>query len=139
MELTAYWEGDYRVRVPVRGFEIVSDEPVEFGGADAGPTPTELLVSSMAVCFTMALVHAFRKRRRDLPDVAVKVSAGYDGLRLSRFRVVVHSSLPRTEIEALMDRAIGYCYVSNTLLGDPQIEYEVADGPLTPTPAAPPS
>jgi hypothetical protein len=38
-----------------------------------------------------------------------------------------------------MDRAIGYCYVSNTLLGDPQIEYEVADGPLTPTPAAPPS
>jgi len=138
MELTAYWEGDYRVRVPVRGFEIVSDEPVEFGGDDAGPTPTELLVASMAVCFTMAVVHTFRKRDRNLPDVAVKVTAGYDGLRLSRFRLVVHSSLPRQEVEALMDRAISYCYVSNTLLGDPEIEYVVADGPLTSTPAAPP-
>ena len=36
MELTAYWEGDYRVRVPVRGFEIVSDEPSEWGGNDEG-------------------------------------------------------------------------------------------------------
>ena len=50
---------------PCAGFEIVSDEPPEFGGDDAGPTPTELLVSSMAVCFTMAVVHAFRKRERD--------------------------------------------------------------------------
>ncbi len=139
MELTAYWDGDYRVRVPVRGFEIVSDQPMKFGGADAGPTPTELLVSSMAVCFTMAVVHAFRKRDRELPDVAVRVTAGYDGLRLSRFRLAVHSSLPREEIEALMERAISYCYVSNTLLGDPEIEYVVADEPLTPTPAVPPS
>lgn len=139
MELTAYWDGDYRVRVPVRGFEIVSDQPVEFGGADAGPTPTELLVSSMAVCFTMAVVHAFRKRDRELPDVAVKVTAGYDGLRLSRFRLAVYSSRPREEIEALMERAISYCYVSNTLLGDPEIEYVVADEPLTPTPPVPPS
>ncbi|MGZ8596987.1 MAG: OsmC family protein [Actinomycetota bacterium] len=139
MELTAYWDGDYRVRVPVRGFEIVSDQPVEFGGADAGPTPTELLVSSMAVCFTMAVVHAFRKRDRELPDVAVKVTAGYDGLRLSRFRLAVYSSRPREEIEALMERAISYCYVSNTLLGEPEIEYVVADEPLTPTPPVPPS
>ncbi|MET0801154.1 MAG: OsmC family protein [Actinomycetota bacterium] len=139
MELTAYWEGDYRVRVPVRGFEIVSDEPPEFGGDDAGPTPTELLVSSMAVCFTMAVVHAFRKRERVLPDVAVRVTAGYDGLRLSRFRLEVHSSLPREEIEALMERAISYCYVSNTLLGAPEIEYVVADGPLTPSPTAQPT
>jgi len=26
MELTAYWEGGYRVRCPVRGFEVVADE-----------------------------------------------------------------------------------------------------------------
>lgn len=138
MELTAYWEGGYRVRVPVRGFEIVSDEPPEWGGKDEGPTPTELLVSSMAVCFTMAVVHAFRKRDRPLPDLAVRVHAGYDGLRLSRFHLEVRSSLPRAEIEALMDRAIGYCYVSNTLLGKPEIEYVVGEGPLTPSPAAPP-
>jgi putative redox protein len=139
MELTAYWEGGYRVRVPVRGFEIVSDEPPEWGGNDEGPTPTELLVSSMAVCFTMAVVHAFRKRDRPLPDLAVRVHAGYDGLRLSRFHLEVRSSLPRAEIEPLMDRAISYCYVSNTLLGEPEVEYVVGDGPLRPSRAAPPS
>ena len=137
MELTAHWEGGYRVRVPVRGFVVVSDEPSQYGGTDEGPTPTELLLSSLAVCFTMAVAHAFRKNGVELPDLAVRAAADYEGLRLSRFRLHVHSSHPREEIEAVMDRAKSYCFVSNTLLGRPEIEYAVADGPLMPSPAAP--
>ena len=136
MELTAHWEGGYRVRVPVRGFVIVSDEPAQYGGTDQGPTPTELLLSSLAVCFTMAVAYAFRKHGVELPDLAVRASADYEVLRLSRFRLHVHSSHPRQEIEALMDQAKSYCFVSNTLLGLPEIEYAVAEGPLMPSQAA---
>lgn len=132
VELTAYWEGDYRVRVPVRGFEIVADEPPSSGGTDTGPMPTELFLSSLAVCFTMAVHHAFRKRGVELPDLAVHVDAAYEGLRFSKIRVEVHSSYPSEEIEAILPRAVSYCYVSNTLTSACDMEYAVATEPITP-------
>ena len=139
MELTAYWEGGYRVRVPVRGFEIVADEPEHAGGADEGPMPTELFLSSLAVCFTMSVYHAFRKREIELPDLAVRVSADYHGLRFSKIRVEVHSTHPQEQIEAILPRAIGYCFVSNTLAGNCDIEYSVATDALSREHVPPPS
>jgi len=137
MDITSTWEGGYRCRVRVRDFEIVSDQPAEYAGTDTGPTPTELFLASLAVCFTMAVHHAFRKRGVDLPDLAVHVGAEYEGLRFGRIRVEVRSSHPKEEIEALMDRIIGYCYVSNTLRNPPDMEFVVADSPLTHRPAPP--
>jgi uncharacterized OsmC-like protein len=131
VELTAYWEGGYRVRVPVRGFEIVADEPEGSGGTDQGPMPTELFLSSLAVCFTMAVHHAFGKRGVQLPDLAVQVTADYEGLRFSKIRVEVHSSYPSEEIESILPKAVSYCYVSNTLTSACDIEYAVATQPLT--------
>lgn len=137
MEITAYWEGGYRCRVPVRDFEIVIDEPSQYGGTDEGPMPTELFLSALASCFAMAVYHVFRKRGVELPDLAVRVDADYGGLRFERIRVEVHSSHPRDEIEALLHRAISYCYVSNTLRGQPDMEFVVGDGSLIHRPAAP--
>lgn len=119
------------MRARVRDFEVVADEPASSGGTDTGPMPTELLLSSLAVCFTMALYHAFRKRNVELPDLEVHVDADYAGLRLSKIRVATHSSHPREELEAMLPRAISYCYVSNTLSAGCEVEYSVADGPLT--------
>jgi len=139
LEVTAYWEGGYRVRVPLRGFEIVSDEPAEYGGTNTGPMPTELFLSSLAVCFTMAVHHTFRKRNVQLPDLAVHVSAEYEGTRFRKIHVTVDSSHPRDEMRSLLPRAIGYCYVSNTLASYCDIEYSVADVPATGQPQPPPS
>jgi len=131
LEVTAYWEGGYRVRVPVRGFEVVSDEPPEYGGTDTGPMPTELFLSSLAVCFTMAVHHTFQKRDVQLADLTVHVSAEYEGTRFRKIRVTVDSSHPHEEIRSLLPRAIGYCYVSNTLASYCDIEYSVAEDPPT--------
>ena len=138
MELTAYWEGGYRCRVPVRDFQVVADEPSQYGGTDLGPMPTELFLASLATCFAMAVHHAFGKRDVELPDLSVRVEADYDGLRFGRIRVEVRSSHPPEEIEAVMQRAISYCYVSNTLLKPPEMEFVVGDGPFTP-PQPPPA
>jgi uncharacterized OsmC-like protein len=127
MEVTAYWEGGYRCRVPLRDFEVVSDEPPHAGGNDDGPAPTELFLSSLAVCFAMAMYHAARKREVELPDLAVKVRGTYEGLKFVRLHVEVSSSHPRAELEALLERASSYCYVSNTLRHGPDLSYSVAD------------
>ena len=112
--------------MPVRQFEIVVDEPPSAGGDDTGPTPTELFLTSLASCFTLALYHAGRKRSIELPDLEVKVTGKYLGLRFNHIIVEVASSLDRQKLESLIEPAIKYCYVSQTLKIEPKIEYVLA-------------
>jgi organic hydroperoxide reductase OsmC/OhrA len=114
-EVVATWEGGYRCRVRARQFEIDADEPPTAGGQDAGPTPTELFLASLATCFTMALFHVARKRDITLPGFEVAVSGTYDGPRFSRLRVEVRPSSAVETLKELLEQALAVCYVSNTL------------------------
>lgn len=129
MEVTAYWEGGYRARVPVRGFEVRADEPPAYGGEDTAPMPTELFLSSLATCFLLAVRHAAKKEGFEPLDVAVRVTGDYEGLRFGRIRIEVHSSQPR--VGDVLDRAVDYCYVSGTLRNPPELEYAMAEEPLS--------
>jgi len=52
----------YEQRIRVRGHELVADEPVAGGGADAGVSPYGLLAASLAACTSMTLrMYADRK------------------------------------------------------------------------------
>lgn len=123
--ITSYWEGGYRCRIPVRGFEIIADEPPDEGGTDAGPAPTDLFLASLASCFTMAIYHAARKRGVELTDLAVRTTGHYEGLRYDEIQVVVVSSHSREELEAFVERAKTWCYVSNTLRDGLKLEYSI--------------
>lgn len=125
MEVTAYWSGGYRCRIPIRQFELLADEPEDVaGGTDTGPTPTELLLASLATCFAMSLAHVARRRRVELaPDLAVTAVGEYDGPAFGTLRVEVRSSQPREQLEPLLERAAALCYVSNTLRRTSGVEY----------------
>ncbi|MGH2678238.1 MAG: OsmC family protein [Actinomycetota bacterium] len=137
MEVTAYWDGGMRVRVPVRDFEVRSDEPPRFGGDDTAPMPTELFLSSLATCFVLAVRHVARKDGFEPPDLAVRVEGTYEGLRFGKIRVEVRSSDDR--VRDLIDRAVTYCYVSNTLREPPEMEYVMAEDPASHRPPPRPS
>jgi putative redox protein len=137
LEITASWEGGYRCRVPIRGFEVLVDEPTDSGGTDTGPKPTELLLASLGACFAMAVAHAVRKRGRELADVSVRVRGEYEGLRIARITVEAMSSQPEL-VRSVLDRAIRSCYISNTITGDPEIEYRVLRAPATHRDGPPP-
>jgi putative redox protein len=132
LEVVAHWEGGYRCRVPVRQFAIIVDEPPSAGGTDTGPMPTELFLSSLASCFTLSVYHAARKRSIELPDLSVKVSGRYKGLRFEHITVEVASTHPREQLQALIEPAIRTCYVSQTLKEQPRVDYVVSEGPPTP-------
>jgi uncharacterized OsmC-like protein len=142
LEVVAHWEGGYRCRLPVRQFEIVVDEPPSAGGADSGPMPTELFLASLASCFTLSLYHAARKRSIELPDLSVRVSGRYKGLRFEHITVEASSTLPPEQLQTLVEPAIRTCYVSQTLKEQPEIAYVVSvrsEGSLTPGSPLPPS
>lgn len=109
----------------VRGFAIRSDEPPP-AGEDTGAMPTELFMTALASCFGMAMAAAAHRRGGDLPDLEVTVTGTYDGPRFSHLRVAVRSSVGREQLGPLIDRAVHSCYVSNTLLRPPTMEF-VAD------------
>ena len=140
VRVLARLESGYRCTVTIRDFEVVSDEPPEYGGEDAGPTPTELLLSSVAACFAMALGYVARKERLSLEGVTVAVTGEYEGLRFGKIRIDVHSDgAEGPELEALIEKANQYCYVSNTLRQPPVIEVVRSAEPLTPRPFPPPA
>lgn len=128
MEVVSRWLGGYRCKVSVRDHTIVADEPESVGGTNAGPTPTELLLGSLATCFTMALSYAARKKDVSFgDDLEVRVEGTYDGPRFSGIAVqVVAATAPdRATLEELIPVAADVCYVSNTIRESAELTYEV--------------
>jgi putative redox protein len=67
---------DYRVDLRAGAHELVADEPVAGGGADAGPSPFDLLLGALVACTTITLrMYAARK---GWPLSSVEVEARYD-------------------------------------------------------------
>lgn len=110
----------------VRDFTLVADEPPSAGGEDAGPAPTELLLASLASCFTMAMVYAANRHDVTLPpDLEVTARGHHRGPRFHSLEIEVHTGEPSEAVEGLLDVAAQYCYVSNTLNRPPEISYRL--------------
>jgi putative redox protein len=112
----------YQARVTVRSHELTVDEPAEDGGKDTGPTPTELLLASLASCYTLSLRWAGQHRNVPLGDIQVTANGSYQGLKFSCIRLEVRADLPPGEAAALLRDASRVCYVSNTLAGSVGVE-----------------
>src|SRR6476469_2758948 len=89
-------------------FEILVDEPVSAGGTGKGPQPTDLLLASLASCYTLALVYSVNKLGLTADGIDVRL-VGVDP-----------DARPR-----LLQAAHGVCYVTNTLRNPPTITVDV--------------
>ena len=64
----------YRSRLTMRGHTLHGDEPVENGGKDAGPTPTELVLSGLASCTVATLRMYADKKGWNVDKIEVELS-----------------------------------------------------------------
>ncbi|MFC3807701.1 OsmC family protein [Terrabacter sp. MAHUQ-38] len=116
MAHASWLPGPLRCEVEVEGFSLAVDEPESVGGTGAAPGPTDLLLASVASCFTLALVHSASRRGVALGRARVDVVGDYAGLRFDAVRIRVHVTGPTPqELEDLVDAATRACYVTNTL------------------------
>lgn len=117
------WDGGLRAVVQAGGFELTADEPEHVGGTDQGPQPTDLLLASVASCFTLAMAYSAAKRDVTLEGLDVDVTGRYDGPRFCRLRIEVRAQQPAgAELARLVSTAERVCYVTNTLRRPPEIE-----------------
>lgn len=115
--------------IDIRGHLVHVDQPLDAGGSDVAPTPTELFVASLAAC----VAHYARGYlvRHGLPTDDLCVAATYAmeerPARIGRVEISVHpgEGVPEERRTALLAVA-RHCTVHNTLAQPPTVDVELA-------------
>jgi len=115
--------------VAMRGHRVLVDQPVEAGGEDAAPTPTELFVASLATCVAFYAGRYLTSHGYSRDGLAV--SASFDmatdrPARVSDIRLAVRvpADLPAARRPAL-SAVISHCTVHNTLTSPPAVAIDL--------------
>lgn len=127
-QITVRHESLDRFRIAVRGHEIVVDQPAPSSG-DAGPTPTELFVASLAAC---AGFYARRfLARHGVADGELVVvcdfgwAADHSRVTAIALRLETPEGIPAELHPALM-RVLEHCTVHESIRAVPTVSYEIA-------------
>jgi putative redox protein len=77
----------YAHDLELEGHEVRVDEPVEAGGTDTGPRPTQLLGASLAGCIAITVEMYADRKGWDVGAIEVDVEMSYVGPVPSSFEV----------------------------------------------------
>jgi uncharacterized OsmC-like protein len=127
MEITVQHLGEVKFEVEARGHRVVCDQPLENAGSDAGMSPPEFLLASLATCAAYYAVQYLRTRSLSPEGLKVTVAAekALQPARLGAFRIEVAVPALEPRHESGILRAVKACLIHNTLLNAPQIEIAV--------------
>jgi putative redox protein len=122
-------QGGDRFRIAIRQHDIRVDQPVEDGGEDTAPTPTELFAASLASCVAF-YAHRFLDRH-DIPADGLTVTADFamadKPARVGEVGITINvpEAVPRERRPALLAVA-SHCTVHNTLEQPPKVTVALA-------------
>jgi uncharacterized OsmC-like protein len=128
-QMTVRTRGGDRYEIDIRGHRILVDQPTDGGGTDAGPTPTELFVASVASC-TAHYAGRFLARHGVDPDgLGVTCSFEFATDRPARVRSIemtmdVPSALPEDQLDRLR-AVVEHCTVKNSLSHPPDVRLQM--------------
>jgi putative redox protein len=125
MEVKVKQIDKFKFKIEARSHSVISDQPTDNGGEDAGMTPPELMLASLGACAEFYAVQYLRTRKLEDRGVEVTVSAEklMQPARLGSFRIHVTcpAALSAEQTEGLR-RSVHHCLIHNTLLSVPSIE-----------------
>ena len=122
-------DGD-RFAIEIRGHTVIVDQPVDIGGADTAPTPTELFIAGLASC--VAFYARRYLARHDIAPDGLGVSADFDiggkPARVTRIRVLITPprDLPTERRDAFLAVA-SHCTVHNTLAEPAPVDIRLSE------------
>ena len=124
METIAKFLGDCKFQVISGRHEILCDQPRDNGGDDAGMSPPEFLLASLATCAGYYASQYLKTRGLSSEGLEVRVKAekAKQPARLGTFLIEVTAPGLDERHQTAILRAVRSCTIHNTLLGRPAIE-----------------
>jgi uncharacterized OsmC-like protein len=128
------YQGGERYEITVRDHTIDVDQPVDAGGSDAAPTPTELFVASLASCVGFYAGRYLTRHglSREGLDVAATYRMAVDRpARVTDVQLTVRvpDAMPVDRWPALQ-AVVEHCTVHNSLTTPPVVRVQLTGGPV---------
>src|SRR5689334_25159823 len=116
MEATVQYLDGVKFNVAIRGHNVVCDQPVENKGDDAGISPPEFLLASLATCAGYYALEYLRVRSLPTDHLSVRVNADKlkQPARLGNFRIEVDTPELEPRHQEGILRAVKSCLIHNT-------------------------
>jgi putative redox protein len=129
MEVLAEFLGGVQFEVQARGHKIICDQPADNGGTDAGMTPPEFLLASLAACAAYYAAEYLKARHLPADELKVRVSAEKERqpARLGSFRIEITAPGLDERHQTGVLRAAKACLIHNTLLAHPRIDVVLSE------------
>lgn len=108
------------------GGKLIVDGAPDIGGEDRGMRPMELLLSALASCSAMDVVHILRKQRQDLQHLSIKIEGERADATPAPYRRInlvfqARGAVDDHKLQRAVQLAVEkYCSVGVSL--DPEIE-----------------
>jgi len=127
--LTLKQVGDLALEVQTDHWTVRIDAPLDKGGTQTGPTPTELTAIALAACKAMTVLKWSNTKGLPVKDITAEVRYEMAEIprRISEMDVVlkdVKKQIP-AELHQRLEAAIDACIVANTLKHPPQMSHRV--------------
>ncbi len=136
MIIKAHYEPPTKVIAEVGGIKLIQDLPKAIGGTGEGPTPTELLLASLAGC--LGIVSAIHKNRFgvDIKSMEIEVSGLIDvrgfmgedvkpGFTEVSAVIKVKSDAPEEDVKKLIEFVRKHCPIEDTIQSPTPVKVEV--------------
>jgi putative redox protein len=121
--------GGRKVVAIVGGHELLTDQPIDVGGEDAGPSPFALFVASIGACAGFFALTFLQKRGMSSAGLTVRaLPRSVDGtLSEVAIEVGLPPDFPEKYREALV-RSIDQCSVKRAIAAQPAIGVTLTSG-----------
>ncbi|TCC21682.1 OsmC family peroxiredoxin [Kribbella sindirgiensis] len=117
-----------RFGIRIRGHVLSVDQPIDVGGADTAPTPTELFVASLTSCVAFYVRRYLHRHHLDATGLVVDASfqLANKPARVDRIDISIRLSdaLPPVRRDALLAVA-RHCTVHNSITTEPDISIDL--------------
>jgi len=122
--ITSRNTGHYRFENTIRNHTLIVDQPIGSGGTDEGPTPLELLATSLGTC--VGIYAVFFCEKYNIATEGMVVHTDFDKTnnpaRVGKLAITIElpAGVPRDKTHAFME-TVHRCLIHNTLCNTPEI------------------
>ncbi len=122
MDIKVTYQDGVKFNASCRGHNILSDQPLDNQGQDAGMTPPEWFLASLGACVGFYAVKYLETRQLDPTRLEISVTAdkATDPVRIDHIRLLVKTGIPlEARHQKGLERAVDACIIHNTLTHPP--------------------